>query len=93
MDFHQLEVLEEKIKKMLSTMKALQSENQQLSRKCDESEKAVHKLKQDLARSSRSSEGHESLQEQVSTLKRERDEIKNKVEGLISHIEELEAKI
>ena len=74
-------------------MKALQSENEQLSRKCDESEKIVHKLKQDLARSSRTAEDHDSLQDQVSTLKRERDEINNKVEGLISHLEELEAKI
>jgi predicted RNase H-like nuclease (RuvC/YqgF family) len=93
MDFQQLEVLEEKIKKMLATMKSLQAENTQLTRKNDESEKTIHKLKQDLERSSRSSQETESLQEQLSAYKRERDEIKTKVEGLISHIEELEAKI
>lgn len=93
MDFHQLEVLEEKIKKMLATMKSLQAENIQLTRKNDETEKTIHKLKQDLEKWSRSSQDNESLQEQLSAFKRERDEIKRKVEGLISHIEELEAKI
>jgi predicted RNase H-like nuclease (RuvC/YqgF family) len=93
MSFQQLEILEEKIKKMLATMKSLQAENVQLVRKYDESEKTIHKLKQDLDRWTHSAEENDSLQEQLSAFKRERDEIKTKVEVLISHIEELEAKI
>jgi predicted RNase H-like nuclease (RuvC/YqgF family) len=78
---------------MLATMKSLQAENVQLTRKHEENEKTIHKLKQDLDRWTHSVEENDSLQEQLSTFKRERDEIKTKVEVLISHIEELEAKI
>ena len=93
MDYQQLEVLEEKIKKMLSAMKALKSENEHLLRKNDESERAIHKLRQDLERWSRSEEETGALQEQIRVLKKERDEVKEKIERLILHLEELEAKI
>jgi len=93
MSFQQLEILEDKIKKMLAAMKSLQAENSQLIRRNDESEKTIQKLKQDLERWSRSAEEADTLQEQISAFKREREEIRTKVEGLISHIEELEAKI
>jgi len=93
MDFQQLDVLEDKIKKMLSTMKALKSENEHLTRKNEESEKAIHKLRLDLEKWSRSAEESGTLVEQIETLRKERDEIRNKVERLISHLEELEAKI
>lgn len=93
MDFQQLDVLEDRIKKLLSAMKALKSENEHLLRKNDESEKAISKLRMDLERWSRSAEENNDLQDQVSTLKKERDEIREKIERLISHLEELEAKI
>ena len=93
MDFQQLDVLEDKVKKLLSAMKALKSENELLQRKNDESEKAIHKLRLDMERWSRSAEENHDLQDQVSSLKKERDEVKEKIERLISHLEELEAKI
>ncbi|HKZ39879.1 MAG TPA: hypothetical protein VJ044_02900 [Candidatus Hodarchaeales archaeon] len=93
MDFQQLEVLEDKLKRMVSAMKALKSENELLLRKNDESEKAIHKLRLDIERWSKSAEENNNLQEQIDLLKKERDEIKMKVERLISHLEELEAKI
>ncbi len=93
MDFQQLDVLEEKLKKLLSAMKALKSENEHLLRKNDESEKAIHKLRMDMERWSRSAEENNHLTDQISSLKKERDEIKEKIERLISHLEELEAKI
>lgn len=93
MDFQQLDVLEDRIKKLLSAMKALKSENEHLLRKNDESEKALRKLQMDMERWSHSAEENNHLQDQISTLKKERDEIKEKVERLISHLEELEAKI
>ena len=93
MDFQALEVLEDKLKRLVSAMKALKSENELLLRKNDESEKAIHKLKMDIERSSKSAEENNMLQEQVDALKKERDEIKMKVERLISNLEELEAKI
>jgi uncharacterized coiled-coil DUF342 family protein len=93
MDFQQLDVLEDKIKKLLSAMKALKSENELLLRKNDEGEKAIHKLRMDMERWSRSAEENNHLQDQISGLKKERDEIKEKIERLISHLEELEAKI
>lgn len=93
MDFQQLEVLEEKIKSMVSAMKALQAENETLTRKYAESEKNLNKLKSDVEKWSRSAKQHDSLQEEVDTLRKEREEIKNKLERLISHLEELEEKI
>jgi chromosome segregation ATPase len=93
MDFQQLDVLEEKIKKLLSAMKALKSENEHLLKKNDESEKAIQKLRMDMERWSRSAEETNHLQDQISGLKKEREEVKEKIERLISHLEELEAKI
>jgi uncharacterized coiled-coil DUF342 family protein len=93
MDFQRLEVLEDKIKKMLSAMKALQSENEHLTAKNSESEKTIAKLKQDLDRWSKSAEQNDDLQDQIKSLKNERDQIKGKVESLISHLEELEANL
>ena len=93
MDFQQLDVLEDKVKKLLSAMKALKSENEHLLKKNDESEKAIHKLRMDMERWSSSAEENNHLQDQVSDLKKERDEIKQKIEKLIAHLEELEAKI
>jgi predicted RNase H-like nuclease (RuvC/YqgF family) len=93
MDFQQLDVLEEKIKKLLSAMKALKSENEHLLRKNEESDKALHKLRLEMERWSRSAEENNHLQDQISGLKKERDEVKEKIERLISHLEELEAKI
>lgn len=93
MDFQQLDVLEDKVKKLLSAMKALKSENEHLLKKNDESEKAIHKLRMDMERWSRSAEENNDLQDQISDLKKERDEIKQKIEKLIAHLEELEAKI
>ena len=93
MDFHQLEVLEDKIKKMLVSMRALQAENDHLNKKFDESQRTINRLKQDLEKWSRSAEENEALREQMEELKKERDEIKNKIELLIGHLEELEAKV
>jgi len=93
MDFQQLDVLEDKIKKLLSAMKALKSENEHLLKKNDESEKAIQKLRMDMERWSRSADENNHLQDQISGLKKERDEVKEKIERLISHLEELEAKI
>jgi uncharacterized coiled-coil DUF342 family protein len=93
MDFHQLDILEEKIKKMLVTMNELQSENQALLQKNEENEKAIRKLRLDLEKWSQSAEENSSLIDQIEFLKKERDEIKVKVERLISHLESLEAKV
>jgi predicted RNase H-like nuclease (RuvC/YqgF family) len=93
MDLQHLDVLEDKIKKLLSAMKHLKSENEHLLRKNDEQEKAVQKLRMDLERWSSSADENNHLQEQISALRRERDEVKEKIERLISHLEELEAKI
>lgn len=93
MDFQRLEVLEDKIKKLVSAVKALQAENDLLNRKKEEQEKTIVKLKQDLEKWSRSAEESTSFQEQAETLKREREEVKNRVERLISNLEELEAKM
>ena len=93
MDFQQLDVLEEKIKKLLSAMKALKSENEHLLRKSEESDKAIHKMKLEMEKWSQSADENNHLQEQISGLTKERDEVKQKIERLISHLEELEAKI
>ncbi len=93
MDFQRLEVLEEKIKKLVATIKSLQTENAHLNRKKEESEKQIAKLKQDLERWSHSANESSSLQEQIQTMKHERDQVKNKIERLISYVEELEAKL
>ena len=93
MDFQQLDILEDKIKKLLTTIKNLQSENQLLARKGEESERTINKLKNDLDKWSKSAAENESLGEEIGHLKKEREEIKNKVERLISQMDELEAKI
>jgi predicted RNase H-like nuclease (RuvC/YqgF family) len=93
MDYQQLDVLEDKVKKLLSAMKALKSENEHLLKKNDESERSIHKLKSDLERWSKSEDETSALQDQIKMLKKERDEVKEKIERLISHLEELEAKI
>lgn len=93
MDFQRLEVLEDKIKKLVTAVKALQAENDMLNRKREESEKTIVKLKQDLDEWSQSAEENNRLQDQISAYKKERDELKGRVERLISHLEELEAKL
>lgn len=93
MDFQRLEVLEDKIKKLVTAVKALQAENDMLNRKREESEKTIVKLKQDLDKWSQSAEENNRLQDQISAYKKERDELKGRVERLISHLEELEAKL
>jgi chromosome segregation ATPase len=93
MDFQQLDVLEDKVKKLLSAMKALKSENEHLQKKNEESDNAIHKLKTDMERWSQSAEENNHLQDQISGLKKERDEVKAKIERLIAHLEEFEAKI
>lgn len=93
MDFQRLEVLEEKIKKLVTALKALQAENDLLNRKKEEHEKTIVKLKQDLEKWSKSVEESGALQEQLDHFKSEREEVKSRVERLISHLEELEAKL
>lgn len=93
MDFQRLEVLEEKVKKLVSALKALQAENDLLNRKKEEHEKTIMKLKQDLEKWSKSAEESNALQDQLDGLRKERDEMKNRVERLISNLEELEAKL
>ncbi len=93
MDFQQLDLLEDKIKKLLSMVKNLQSEKEHLARKCEESEKTIHKLKMDLEKWSKSADENETLSDQIAEMKREREEVRGKVARLISHLEELEAKV
>ena len=93
MDFQQLEVLEEKIKKLISALKALQGENETLTRKNDEQEKSIRHLKHDLEKWSKSAEENESLLQQVENLKKERDQIRQRIEGLVSNLEDLEARL
>ena len=93
MDFQRLEVLEDKIKKLVSAVKSLQTENDHLNSKKQDSDRQIAKLKQELERWSQSADDSSSLQEQIQTLKKERDEIRNKVERLIAYVEELEAKL
>lgn len=93
MDFQRLEVLEDKIKKLVSSVKTLQTENDLLNSKKQESDRQIAKLKQELERHSQSADESSSLQEQIQALKKERDQIKTRVERLISFVEELEAKL
>jgi len=93
MDFQQLDVLEDKIKKLLNMVKALQSEKDHLARKYEESERTIQKLKLDLDKWSTSAEENEELNDQISEMKKEREEVRGKIERLISHLEELEAKV
>jgi len=93
MDFQHLEVLEEKIKKMVVSMRAMQAENEHLTRKYEESQKTIAKLKQDLEKWSKSADENETLRDQMENFKKERDEVRTKVERLIGHLDELEAKI
>lgn len=93
MDFQQLEVLEEKIKKLLSTVKSAQLENERLTRKNEDNEKTIKQLKHDLEKWSRSADENESLAQQIDTLKKERDEIGSRLERLISHLQEIETKL
>jgi DNA repair exonuclease SbcCD ATPase subunit len=93
MDFQQLEVLEDKIKRLISSVKVLQTENETLNKRNDEHEKTIRQLKQDLDKWSKSAEQQDALQDQVKSLQQERDEIKGKVERLISHLEDIEGKL
>jgi peptidoglycan hydrolase CwlO-like protein len=93
MDFQQLEVLEDRIKKLISSVKVLQSENDNLKKRNEDSEKTIRQLKQDLEKWSKSAAEHESLQDQVNSLQRERDEVRGKIERLISHLEDIENKL
>lgn len=93
MDFQQLEVLEDKIKKLMTALKALKSENEALTRKNDEQEKAIRQLKLDMDKWSKSANENEALHQQIQEMKKERDEIRNRVESLVSHLEDLEARL
>jgi DNA repair exonuclease SbcCD ATPase subunit len=93
MDFQQLEVLEDKIKKLISSVKVLQTENETLTKRNDEHEKTIRQLKQDLDKWSKSAEEQDSLQDQVKSLQHERDEVRGKIERLISHLEDIENKL
>jgi uncharacterized coiled-coil DUF342 family protein len=93
MDFQQLEVLEEKLKKLIAALKALQGENETLTRRNEEHEKTIRQLKLDMDKWSKSAEESEALQQQIDAMKKERDEIRNRVENLVSQIENLEARL
>lgn len=93
MDFQQLEVLEDRIKKLISSVKVLQSENDNLKKKNEDSEKTIRQLKQDLEKWSKSAAEHETLQDQVNSLQQEREEVRGKIERLISHLEDIENKL
>jgi FtsZ-binding cell division protein ZapB len=93
MDFQQLEVLEDRIKKLISSVKVLQSENDNLKKRNEDSEKTIRQLKQDLEKWSKSAAEHETLQDQVHSLQQEREEVRGKIERLISHLEDIENKL
>jgi FtsZ-binding cell division protein ZapB len=93
MDFQQLEVLEDRIKKLISSVKVLQSENDNLKKRNEDSEKTIRQLKQDLEKWSKSAAEHDSLQDQVHSLQQEREEVRAKIERLISHLEDIENKL
>ena len=93
MDFQQLEVLEQKIKKLIAALKALQGENETLTHKNEEHEKTIRQLKMELEKWSKSADENEVLQQQIDGLKKERDQVRSRIEGLVSHLEELEARL
>lgn len=93
MDFQQLEVLEDRIKKLISSVKVLQTENDTLKKKNEDHEKTIRQLKQDLEKWSKSAEDHETLHDQIQSLQREREEVRGKIERLISHLEDIENKL
>jgi FtsZ-binding cell division protein ZapB len=93
MDFQQLEVLEDRIKKLISSVKVLQSENDNLKKRNEDSEKTIRQLKQDLEKWSKSAAEHESMQDQIHLLQQEREEVRGKIERLISHLEDIENKL
>ena len=93
MDFQQLEVLEDKIKKLISSVKVLQSENETLNKRNDEHEKTIRQLKLDLDKWSKSAEEQDALQDQIKSLQQERDEVRGKIERLISHLDDIEGKL
>ncbi|HSP07060.1 MAG TPA: cell division protein ZapB [Acidobacteriota bacterium] len=93
MDFQQLEVLEQKIKKLIAALKALRGENETLTRKNEEQEKAIRQLKLDLERWAKSAEENESLQQQIDAMNKERDQVRTRLETLVSHLEDLEARL
>ena len=93
MDFQSLEVLEQKIKRLVSNLQSLQVENEKLTQKCNEGDKTIRKLQQDLDRWSASAHENESLREEIKNFKQERQQVKERVETLISQIDQLEAKI
>jgi FtsZ-binding cell division protein ZapB len=93
MDFQQLEVLEDRIKKLISSVKVLQSENDNLKKRNEDSEKTIRQLKQDLEKWSKSAAEQESMQDQIQSLKQEREEVRGKIERLITHLEDIENKL
>jgi chromosome segregation ATPase len=93
MDFQQLEVLEDRIKKLISSVKVLQSENDNLKKRNEDSEKTIRQLKQDLEKWSKSAAEQESMQDQIHSLKQEREEVRGKIERLITHLEDIENKL
>ncbi len=74
-------------------MKVLQSENETLNKRNDEHEKTIRQLKQDLDKWSKSAEAQDSLQDQIKSLQHERDEVRGKIERLISNLEDIETKL
>jgi FtsZ-binding cell division protein ZapB len=93
MDFQQLEVLEDRIKKLISSVKVLQSENDNLKKRNEDSEKTIRQLKQDLEKWSKSAAEHDSMQDQIQSLQQEREEVRGKIERLITHLEDIENKL
>lgn len=93
MDFQQLEILEDKIKKLIAAIKALRGENDTLTKKTEDQEKSIRQLKHDLDKWSKSAEESESLQQQIDTLKKERDQVRSRLEHLVSQLEDLEARL
>ena len=93
MDLQQLDVLEDKIKKLITALKALRGENEALTRKIEDQDKTIRQLKHDLDRRSKSAEESESLQQQVDTLNKERDQVRNRLETLVSQLEDREARL
>jgi chromosome segregation ATPase len=85
-----LDVLQTRLAKMLEIMAELREKNSSLQGRVEEIEKDVAAKSEELTRLHEDNARLQSIQEEYKQLVAEREIVRNKVEGMLKHLEKFE---
>lgn len=85
-----LEILEQKVGRLLQQLQELRKEKQELSSRCRQLEKMVHEKDLIIQQLKQDSEGSLGMRSEIETYKEKQDRIRVKVESLLQRLKEFE---